>query len=34
MPPLYYLGLCAIAKDETPFLKEWVGYHQYIGFEK
>ena len=34
MPPAYYLGLCAIAKDETPFLREWVGYHQYIGFEK
>lgn len=34
MPPAHYLGLCAIAKDETPFLREWVGYHQYIGFEK
>lgn len=33
MPP-YYLGLCAIAKDETPFLREWVAYHHHIGFEK
>ena len=32
--PRYYLGLCAIAKDETPYLREWVAYHHYIGFEK
>jgi hypothetical protein len=32
--PQYYLGLCAIAKDETPFLREWAAYHHYIGFEK
>jgi hypothetical protein len=32
--PQYYLGLCAIAKDETPFLREWVAYHHYVGFEK
>ena len=32
--PQYYLGLCAIAKDETPFLREWTAYHHYIGFEK
>jgi len=32
--PQYYLGLCAIAKDETPFLREWVAYHHFIGFEK
>ena len=30
----YLTGLCAIAKDETPYLREWVGYHYYIGFEK
>ena len=30
----YYLGLCAIAKNETPFLREWIAYHHYIGFEK
>ncbi|MDR2161336.1 MAG: glycosyltransferase family 92 protein [Desulfovibrio sp.] len=34
MPPTYYLGLCAIAKDETTFLREWAGYHHFIGFEK
>jgi hypothetical protein len=28
------LGLCAVAKDETPFLREWAGYHHFIGFEK
>jgi len=32
--PRYYLGLCAIAKDETPYLREWAIYHHYIGFEK
>ena len=32
--PRYYLGLCAIAKDETPFIREWIAYHHYIGFEK
>ncbi|MDR2076613.1 MAG: glycosyltransferase family 92 protein [Desulfovibrio sp.] len=29
-----YLSLCAIAKDETPYLREWVAYHYLIGFEK
>jgi hypothetical protein len=29
-----YLALCAIAKDETPYLREWVAYHYLIGFEK
>ena len=32
--PQYYLGLCAIAKDETSFLREWTAYHHYVGFEK
>ncbi len=32
--PRYYLGLCAIARNETPFLREWVAYHYRIGFEK
>ncbi|MCL2123651.1 MAG: glycosyltransferase family 2 protein [Desulfovibrionaceae bacterium] len=32
--PRHYLGLCAIAKDETPFLREWAAYHHYVGFEK
>lgn len=30
----YYLGLCAIAKNETPYLREWVAYHYLIGFER
>ncbi|MBQ7618272.1 MAG: glycosyltransferase family 92 protein [Desulfovibrio sp.] len=32
--PKYYLGLCGIAKNENKYLKEWVAYHHYIGFEK
>ncbi|MDR3073291.1 MAG: glycosyltransferase family 92 protein [Deltaproteobacteria bacterium] len=30
---MYYLGLCAIIKDETPFLEEWVAYHMHLGVE-
>ncbi|CAK7072281.1 MAG: hypothetical protein DELT_01932 [Desulfovibrio sp.] len=30
----HYLGLCAIAKDETPNLREWVAYHHAAGFER
>ncbi len=29
-----YLALCAVAKDEDPFIREWVAYHYLIGFEK
>ena len=32
--PRFFTGLCAIVKDETAFLREWVAYHYYIGFEK
>lgn len=28
-----YCALCCIAKDEDPFLKEWLAYHALIGFE-
>ena len=28
-----YLGLCAIIKDEDPFLEEWVAYHMSLGVE-
>ena len=28
-----YLALCAIVKDETPFLKEWIAYHRLLGVE-
>ncbi|MDR3073110.1 MAG: glycosyltransferase family 92 protein [Deltaproteobacteria bacterium] len=30
----HYLGICAIAKDETPFLREWAAYYHLIGFER
>ena len=26
-------GLCAIAKDEAPYVREWVAYHLAIGFQ-
>ncbi|MGI4793234.1 MAG: glycosyltransferase family 2 protein [Janthinobacterium lividum] len=26
--------LCAIAKDEGPYLLEWIGYHKLIGFDR
>ncbi len=29
-----YTAVCAIIKDESPFLKEWIYYHYMIGFEK
>ena len=28
-----YLTACAIAKDEDPFLEEWIRYHQLLGVE-
>ena len=28
-----YLGICAIIKDETPFLAEWVAYYMHLGVE-
>ncbi len=28
-----YLGICAIIKDETPFLAEWVAYYMRLGVE-
>ena len=30
---MYYATICAIAKDEEFFIKEWVEYHLLIGFE-
>ncbi len=29
-----YASLCAIARDETPYLEEWIQYHALIGFER
>lgn len=28
-----YLALCCIAKDEDPFLREWLAYHSLLGVE-
>ena len=28
-----YLAFCAIAKDEDPFLEEWIAYHTLLGVE-
>jgi hypothetical protein len=30
---MQYLGLCAIVKDEDPFLEEWVCHHALLGVE-
>ncbi|MDR0796472.1 MAG: glycosyltransferase family 92 protein, partial [Tannerella sp.] len=32
--PYYYLTVCAIAKNEGPYFKEWIEWHQKIGVEK
>ncbi len=31
---MHYLGMCCIAKDEDPFLKEWLAYHAMLGVER
>lgn len=31
---MHYLGMCAIAKNETRYLREWVAHHYLIGFER
>jgi len=33
-PPKYYLAVCAIAKNEGPYLKEWIEWHRSQGVEK
>ena len=30
---MQYLALCCIAKDEAPYIKEWVLYHSMLGVE-
>jgi hypothetical protein len=30
----HYLALCAIAKNEGPYLQEWIEYHKLLGVEK
>lgn len=29
----YYLSICAIFRDEAPFLKEWIEFHRLVGVE-
>lgn len=33
-PPKYYLTVCAIAKNEGPYFKEWIEWHHKMGVEK
>lgn len=33
-PPQYYLSICAIAKNEGPYFKEWIEWHLKQGVEK
>lgn len=33
-PPEYYLTVCAIAKNEGPYFKEWIEWHHKMGVEK
>ncbi len=30
---MYYLSICCIAKNETPYLEEWVNFHRAVGVE-
>lgn len=32
--PKYYLAICAIAKNEGPYFKEWIEWHRKMGVEK
>ena len=32
--PKYYLTICAIAKNEGPYFKEWIEWHNNLGVEK
>ena len=29
----YYCSICAIFKNESPYLREWIEYHLMIGFD-
>ncbi len=33
-PPKHYLAVCAIAKNEGPYFKEWIEWHRRKGVEK
>jgi hypothetical protein len=30
----HYLSICAIFKDEAPYLQEWIEFHRLLGVEK
>ena len=32
--PKYYLAVCAIAKNEGPYFREWIEWHRKQGVEK
>ena len=32
--PSHYLAVCAIAKNEGPYFKEWIDWHQRMGVQK
>ena len=32
--PIHYLAVCAIAKNEGPYFKEWLDWHHAQGVEK
>ena len=32
--PRYYLAVCAIAKNEGPYFREWIEWHKNLGVEK
>ena len=32
--PQYYLAVCAIAKNEGPYFKEWIEWHRSMGVDK
>ena len=32
--PDHYLALCAIVRDEGPYLAEWIAFHRLVGVER
>jgi len=33
-PPQHYLAVCAMAKNEGPYIEEWIEWHRKMGVEK
>ena len=29
-----YLSICAVYRDEAPYLREWVAFHSLVGVER